>query len=61
MRPYKLAKGIQKDVAELYEYIVQVLVNEHADLFGDPQSHHHRVEEEEDDDENYDEEEEDKE
>jgi hypothetical protein len=50
-------------VAKLYESIVQVLVDEHADLLWDPaQSHHHRVEEEEEeDDENYDDEEEDEE
>jgi hypothetical protein len=64
----KVAKGIQKDVAELYESIVQVLVDEHADLFGDPQNRHHHhqggeddEDQDEDDDEQFDEEEEDKE
>jgi hypothetical protein len=32
----KVAKGIKKDVQELYEAIVRVLIEEHPDLFGNP-------------------------
>lgn len=32
----KVAKGIQRDVVEMYETIVLVLVEEHPDVFGEP-------------------------